>query len=1171
MKKAQATTQYTVNIENKMMKDRRLISATDPIRSLQTLQLKGGGQNLYGNGPIFEKPLLRRYYLDPGSLSGWSRQDIWLPGYSMVSYTIGYEADGTPRLFVMTQDDDTTTNATIYEVKLAADGSPGDHVRITAATSPAVSTGMCFSSLGPSLTWHDDTFQQLLGMWGENLDQPFTPHDTINSFELYVNQNASILSVPDPSGLTTWPNIKQLMQNLDGGLMVVHGLNFDAPNQPGLLCDAAYLPAITDNNGQPVSANTYSVTGFADGRRSIFATIGDGQIRTLSGTADPSTGIITWVTAWSILDIGVPQLTSDFSVHTGQRADGSTTIAFVDGNRSLWISELGSAAGSTWSQADMISQLQDWSGNSFIDDEGDFGFTFIDQNNFIHTLIRDDGEGWDAQLVDTEDGTTLDTVDVYRVGLMIVDDTQAAAVGKSVTISTSDEVAAFVNGDPYYFSTDNSWTGMTDSNGAIWIMVDILNSIGVPTFNFSSADGIFDGKTIIVMPDAKAQTFTTGVDAATLQSATDDTGQLLLPSTAPFADIASNLNKLGSAIAHIYAPQEYRSDKLYLPAYPGARVYDRVSDAVYKPKTELMGNWSMKTVNGVLTFEQHTVESAAARRQEMIERVAAERGVDIYAPDFDPNSFWDDWDDAFDWIADELVSVGEAVISAAEATISFIVDGVSRLVTAALDGLEAVVDCVVAVLNFAGAILGRVVGWLIRAIGWLLGLPDMVAIKNMIKGMMVDSIASLGTTLPDPSGFITPFIQDLQTWQGELSSIIQSFETTPGGSQSNSDIFGGISSLVSAMSAGPASVASEATWLIEKLLSALPRMDGGLSAGPDYGVSGTITDLLAKAENMQGSMNTFIGDLVAGGLESWYNSLASFDGANIDPVLTAIDNNATQLFQDAEGVVGDVGTIMHALWSNPTAVTDWLDQPLDIPFFSAFYAGLIGNDLSILDFVALAAALPYSVIGPSLDSEDDDDGYDAKLYTIFSLMLVRALLKGVSAGYQQPQGTAPSTSPVAVLSQYALMALNGMISTLVLDFSVVNKKNHWYAPAVVDLTMTGFNLLVTWAAAQQGGFRYAAAINDGIGIAGGVIAFIVNTSVLGFNNKTFGYLALRVAADGLHFAVDQKCIEVQDPEARAAYVIIEGGLSATQSVMFLLDNRQSEAKPIAAYSVAAVS
>src|SRR4029077_6920534 len=97
------------------------------------------------------------------------------------------------------------------------------------------------------------------------------------------------------------------------------------------------------------------------------------------------------------------------------------------------------------------------------------------------------------------------------------------------------------------------------------------------------------------------------------------------------------------------------------------------------------------------------------------------------------------------------------------------------------------------------------------------------------------------------------------------------------------------------------------------------------------------------------------------------------------------------------------GVVAHALWANPSVITTWLDTSIHVPFFSSFYEGVVGSEFSVLDFISLAAALPYSIIAPSSGGQLRDDR-EVFVYTIYALMLVRCLIVGFEAFTQTRSG-----------------------------------------------------------------------------------------------------------------------------------------------------------------------
>ncbi len=1145
-------TTFTATIENKMLRDKRMISATGDLSYLVAAQLQSGPQNFFGAAPDPSKCLVYRFYPDTQSQTGWSRQDIRLPGHFFLAITCGVGSDGAPRLFVMTADVDTPTGATpatVYEVPLAADGTPGMPVKL-ASTQTSPLPQLMFSPVGPSLFWPEVTVDcHLAGVYGPKLNAPFVPHNE-HDFQVLLGLY-SLCPVSSPLPPAAWPNVSVIFKDPLSNLQMMHGLQMDPGPVKNLQAEWSVIPSIQDASGKDMPVRGSSAAVFQDGRYLLLATVGDGQLRAIEGTPD-ATGKVVWSASWTALDLSGGKVTSDDDVRVLPRKDGGVTVAWIDQSRKVWMSGRGPGASDGWEDAVPVNTYVVHATAAFLDDQGDFALTACCDDGYIRRLIKDAKEDWSMELVDTEDGTTFEDVDVYRVGVVVQDDGGGAVIGKSVTVAPDDETQVMVNGLPYYVSADEPLTLTTDQNGCVWLMVDIYDSLAVPTFSFTSTDGIFDGKTVVVMPESDAQKFTTtDATAQSLQSAVDADGKPLLSPQTPFPEMAAQLNKLGAAIAHIYQPCEFRSPRLFVPARAGVRVVGSLDEVNTTPLP--LGSWAATRRNGVIVFETLTAEEASLRVSAEVTRVATSRGL---AANADPNGFFDDWEDAFESIADGIASVANIIVDGIQATVTFVVDGISRIVQAALDALSPLLDVVTAVFDLAGAIFGRVVGWVLRAIGWLFGWPDMIAIKNRIKQCMVDQVGALNKALSDPTACVQRVQGKIADFESNLQTYINQFRSTQAGSQSNQTSFGSVPSFAGSLMSGSNPISSQITWIVEKFFAILPRFDGGAPAFPDVGVGKAVTDFQAQIVDMAANVDAFCPDLLAAGLSSWVGSLTSFDGANIDPVLDAFQKHASGLLEDMSGMVGDAGTIAHALWANPSAVTNWLDTSIHIPFFSSFYEGVVGNEFSVLDFIALAAALPYSIIGPSDSNRRGQlaDDREALVYTIYSLMLVRCLIAGFEAFKQEP-GKAPSPNggqlglDVDDLLSRLHAALNVGIASAVLGFSVTYDEKHWYAPAMIDL-FAALTSLVTFFFSPTDKKKWGAIVENGLGIAAALLGGIFSTAALGFDLKTLGYAVLAGTSDAASLLVDRRVVPVEGLPQRAAYALLQGGLAFLGAELF---------------------
>jgi len=1163
-----ADTHYNVNIENKIMHDKRMISAAGDLNYLQAVQIPGGAEMAFASDPDPSKCLLHRYYRDSSSLTGWSHQELPLPGHQYIYHKVAQDIAGTIRVFVITSNTDTPTEntpATVYELPIATDGTPGAIKILSTTTMGSNYASMLFSPIGPTLLWSCANAQNngrstLTGLMGQALDTPFTP--MVDTQELGVdNAQDSIQEIVDPTGQATWPNITLAILS-QGAVCVFHGHQQSGANGAELNGTITTLPPVSSPN---VSINCFTVSAFPDGRQMMLCTVGDGIIRSLAGHANPAApNTVLWDSAWLLVNgdrAKNPIVNPEWNVSSIVKQDGGLSVMwsvqYSEGATSgfyLFMLERGPGTNGVWTDAVRVNAEISHFYTFFRDDQGDPGFCYIGGRDlYLRFALRDAGEDWREETVDTQDGTTFIDVDVYRVGVVVTDAAGAAIIGKSITIAANDEAYFFANGALQYLNAKESFTTTTNQDGALWIMVDIGGSIAVPTFTFTSTDGIFDGNPITVMPEADAQHLVTHVSADELQNAKDDQGNSLLPADTPYADVATSLNQLGDAIAHIYAPTPFSSGRLTVGGRHGVRIAATLDSAQALPLSA--GYWSMtRDAQGKIVFANLTPESATLESANLIKQVAASRGMNH--DDF--FSFFDDFEDMIDSIGDAVVSVGKVIINGVLVTISYIADGVERLVQTALDGVSKVLDVVKAVLDFVGAVIGRVLGWIIRAIGWLLGLPDLRAIKNRIKADIISAVAGLNSILPDPGTQTNQLHTKIEGWEHDLASLVASFKRTPEGTASNQNTFGPLGSVLGAMAIGSTNISSQVTWLMEKLSSALPDLSGSLPTAPDLGINPQVQSLLTQLQAMEGDVASFGTDLVAAGISSWVNSLSAFDSANFDPVLDVLSSHGTALLSDLDGTVSNGLDILHVLWANPTVITDWLDQPIYIPFFSSFYDALVGDDFSILDFVALAAAVPYSLIGPteSTTNESDDPARDRLFYTIVSLMLLSALFASWAAAVQQPAGN-PENKETTKLIALVTLAIDIVTNAMCIHLVKNDSNSPKFVSYQIKIAGAVAEMVLIWTISRLSGSPYPYG-----GIARDLIAFLFNTICIAENDentpslKWYGSMVINTAGRAAHLAVDQKWINVEAPNIRAGYTVFQGAAAGTCAYLFYLDNKQ---------------
>jgi hypothetical protein len=269
------------------------------------------------------------------------------------------------------------------------------------------------------------------------------------------------------------------------------------------------------------------------------------------------------------------------------------------------------------------------------------------------------------------------------------------------------------------------------------------------------------------------------------------------------------------------------------------------------------------------------------------------------------------------------------------------------------------------------------------------------------------------------------------------------------------------------------------------------------------------------------------------------------------------------MLDGASGILGDIGTIAHAVWEDPQRMVDWLDAPIDIPFFAGFYEGLVGHQLTLLDFVSLAAAIPYSIVGPRDwdDEAEASDPLEALFYTTFCLMLARSLAVGISSAFQIPSGPVTASEKVLriiELTDRAVATTDILAGIMTLSYSAQDRQK-WMALGIADLGGSIAKAILVWAAARPGADNgYGTAMCDSFGVGVTLVSSIFPGITSGVNGWVIGYAGLSLAGDLLHLAVDRKAIPIGTIPARIAYGVTQGAFNGSQAVMFWLDHHKAK-------------
>lgn len=257
---------------------------------------------------------------------------------------------------------------------------------------------------------------------------------------------------------------------------------------------------------------------------------------------------------------------------------------------------------------------------------------------------------------------------------------------------------------------------------------------------------------------------------------------------------------------------------------------------------------------------------------------------------------------------------------------------------------ETIRDALVFILDAAGMLWGK----MLRAIlDFFFDWGAILRKRDEIKAQVGVGAMKFTTAFPDTCTSLAGFRSSLTS----LGTTLNTYRSSAGGKRYLTQR----SHQTSPMASIFPSFATEGTWLMEKLVDALPDFTGGLGNIDIPELKGLETRVLQKVVAAATSLGPSMNDLGDGLLRVLQQG---FDpGTVLETVVDLLIAKLTGIIAAITDLIDLAGDVLHALWANPGKVVDWFDTPLPLPGLRTFYKELFDNELSMLDFVCSVAAV----------------------------------------------------------------------------------------------------------------------------------------------------------------------------------------------------------------------
>jgi hypothetical protein len=958
----------TVEVTSRLMQDYVAGTPLVPPYWWRGLTAPDGTDNIFLIGP--SNSTLSRAYRDAQSPTGWTQTtitdlgvDLTRPACGVVFQKYADSGGDVFRVIVSTPEK-------LLAADLSADGTPGDFKQVAAGnTYNNFSTDFISHYLPQSLAQSSQQSQSVSWWLCDLSTYASIPVNLDPAY--YVGFLSPIADGSKPGLCRMWGARGTLVNGFLTGPWQVVGVTAT------LRADGSCFDTVVE---VLLPAADLSGNFFGDqathgpGRVEIVALAQQStMLGTIVGTFDPAgSSPVSWQEGKiAVLEPALPS--GIMSVKARGDADSDALEVFLT---PVWEAGL-------WSSARAAGSA-DWEPLSPIITKGYYPqirpaaettFLYLDPDGLGVWTRNPDGD-WDVELIETPVGSGAPVEQPgFRIGITLSSPDQFMG-GASVNVTSSMPVRCTVAGKRVLLDSVKPTPFFTDATGTLWITLKIQDRFCVPELTLTSDS--FSG-TFQVTPDSAVQQFLTGLTSNELVSAVD-------PRTSPPSQILPD-----PANGEAAAEAVREAMKIVAVARPLVRTTGGSRMRVPADALAGLGAWTLEIADGKASFSRLDPEQAKAHRAAMMALPIMPRPMNIF-------------DDAFDWIGDLAESVWDGfvevvtkiVVDGANLVLNLVIDGFNYAYQGVIDTLERAYDAVTFVLNAVGVQLGKAVGWLLSKLGFLFDWDALKGKRDALKALLRSGGHSLQQSFPDPATTAATIVANLQTAQTSFDAWITQYRDSP----VDTETFGGQTASVfkylEPLLQGSSSGFAEITWLIDKVRDAL--LSGmGLGGAPAIpGFAAAISGLQQSVDQAaQNFLPTF--EDASTLFDSWVLGGQLFSSARFDPLLTIVQKHVDQLFGCIGGIANQSGAVLHLLWQNPDAVLDWLDQPINLPFFAGFYEGLTGNEFSLLDVLCMCAAVPASAFSSArvrrMGAELSEDWHIAGL----SFAIVGCLTEGWAA------------------------------------------------------------------------------------------------------------------------------------------------------------------------------
>lgn len=594
--------------------------------------------------------------------------------------------------------------------------------------------------------------------------------------------------------------------------------------------------------------------------------------------------------------------------------------------------------------------------------------------------VRNKAGDWVAEHVRVQDeGGKMREVAGYRVGITMQADGLPAG-GEQIGVTASVSTSAVIQQTHCALGIHRPFQAETDSTGTLWVTVLLEDRISFPSLIINSPR--FEHQLVMDL-NHKIENFMTEVTPEKIMAARDPRRCTdLSPDGCTGDEIGKGLTT-GDEKPHPTDLEKAKKSadliQRTMSAAPKSALLERSVESVVALRSDLPAAWIPSHMDATTLRTPGAAHLAPAwimtRRDgvphiELVSHQEAAAHMARMTANHPPYSmgFFDFVTDAIDAIGNLAKSVYETVCDVVEAVadglkiaITFVVDNFRFVYEAVMETIEQVMDAIEFFLDYAGMALGMAVGWLLEQLGFLFDWKAIKARRDKFRTMIRDNAKkSLNSVYKDPRVSVVTLRKTITSAKAEIHTALDQFRSSPSDKRTIASDMKDEPDGPDASFVNGAAILPHVSWLLDKLQPSIVRIRGGMNQLNVANFGALVTDLATKLGALTLSLGPTSSDVMAL-VNSWVLHGDLFSSSVFDPVIDLIEAHIDAFLDALIGVLQAGANLLGAFWDSPEKIVDWLDSPIQIPFFSGFYRGLMGNPLSFFDVSCLLAAIPAAL------------------------------------------------------------------------------------------------------------------------------------------------------------------------------------------------------------------